>query len=492
MENRDIYRDIAERTDGSIYIGVVGPVRTGKSTFIKRFMERLVVPNIEGEYARDRATDELPQSGAGRTIMTTEPKFVPNEAVEITLADGANMRVRLIDCVGYMVEGARGNTEGDAPRMVRTPWFEEAVPFETAAETGTQKVINEHSTIGIVVTTDGSIGDIPRENFRPAEERVIGELDSIDKPFVILLNSTHPDFPSTQELREQLIKKYRRPVLAVNCMELEEDSIKRILENLLFEFEVREIEVDIPGWVEALPQQHPLRCSLYDSILGAACEIRKIRDINLLQEAMLHNDSVKESHVSRIELGKGVGYVDVSLDEGLFYEVLTETTGVSICDEEDLIRELTGLAQAKKEYARVASAMSDVREKGYGIVNPTIDELALEKPEIVKQGGRFGVRLRASAPSVHLIRADIQTEVSPVVGSERQSEDLVKYLLKEFEEDPEKIWQSNIFGKSLHELVNEGLQNKLEKMPEEARGKLRDTLTRIINEGSGGLICIIL
>lgn len=492
MDSRSIYQDIAQRTDGDIYIGVVGPVRTGKSTFIKRFMENLVLPNMGNDYKKERATDELPQSAAGRTIMTTEPKFIPNEAVEVSLADNAKFRVRMIDCVGYIVPSALGYIENDNPRMVMTPWFDKEIPFNMAAEIGTRKVITEHSTIGLVVTTDGSIGDIPREEYEEAEERVINELKEIKKPFIILLNCTYPNSDMAQSLRGQMEKKYNVPVMTVNCLELNEDEIRNIIEAVLFEFPVKEIGVDLPDWIVALGQEHWLHASLFDSVRQSSDGISKIREIRNMLDVIGKNENVSNVGLENVDLGKGTASMKISVLPGLFYKVLGETTGFEINSEGDLIELMMELAETNKKYSKVKSAIDEVNATGYGIVMPTIDELKLEEPEIVKQGGKFGVRLKASSESVHMLKCRVLTEIDPIVGSEKQSEELVTYLLKEFEEEPEKIWESNIFGKSLHELVTEGLHNKLYRMPVDAREKLQETLERIINEGCGGLICIIL
>ena len=492
MENAGIYQNIAKRTDGDIYIGVVGPVRTGKSTFIKKFMDTLVIPNIRNDFKRERAIDELPQSAAGRTIMTTEPKFIPNEAVEIQLEDNAAFKVRMIDCVGYIVPSALGYIEDDMPRMVMTPWYDREIPFNMAAEIGTRKVINEHSTIGLVITTDASIGEIPREEYEEAEERVINELKEINKPFIVLLNCMYPNSDPAKELHDSMERKYGVPVMNVNCIDLEEEDIRKIIERVLFEFPIKEIGVDLPTWIAGLDPTHWLRSSIYSSIHYAARDIDKIRDIRNVVAAINTNEYITEASIVYVDLGSGTASIRISVEGGLFYKILGEATGYEILDDGDLISLMTNLTAIKKQYDKIAGALAEVEATGYGIVMPTIDELKLEEPEIVKQGGRFGVRLKASAPSIHMMKANIQTEVSPIVGSEKQSEELVMYLLNEFEENPKKIWESNIFGKSLHELVNEGLHNKLYRMPEDARMKLQETLQRIINEGCGGLICIIL
>lgn len=491
MEN-SIYKDIAERTQGDIYVGVVGPVRTGKSTFIKRFMDTLVLPNIENDAMHDRAVDELPQSSAGRTIMTTEPKFIPENAVEVQLPDNASFSVRMIDCVGYIVPSSLGYVEGDKPRMVRTPWFDHEIPFNQAAEIGTRKVITEHSTIGLVVTTDGSISDIPRDEYEEAEGRVISELKELNKPFIVLLNCTYPQSDSAKTLADTLSEKYTVPVLPVNCLELTETDIKEILTQVLFEFPIREIAVDFPSWLVSLPADHWLRSAAYAAVNTAAQEMNLVRDVAILTEELKNCEYITDARVTGMKLGQGTAWISVTMNGDLFYKVLSEKTGLEIDGEQGLISRMCELAEIRRQYNKLKSALDEVEATGYGIVMPTIDELTLDEPEIVKQGGRYGVKLSASAPSIHMLKANIQTEVAPIVGSESQSEELVKYLLKEFEEDPKKIWDSNIFGKSLNELVNEGLRNKLFHMPADARMKLQETLERVINEGCNGLICIIL
>lgn len=492
MEQRNIYKDIADRTQGDIYIGVVGPVRTGKSTLIKRFMDTLVVPNIEDDARRDRAVDELPQSAAGRTIMTTEPKFIPEEAVEIELPGNARFRVRMIDCVGYIVPGSLGYVEGDQPRMVKTPWFDHEIPFNMAAEIGTRKVISEHSTIGLVVTTDGSISDIAREEYEEAEERVVNELKEINKPFIILLNCTYPNTNNASALAESLMEKYSVPVIPVNCLDLTEEEIRQILAQVLFEFPVKEISVDLPRWISNLTPDHWLRSKVYASVQASAAKVTHIRDVNRLVKELCGCEYIENARIAEMNLASGSARISVTMQQELFYKVLTESTGLEIANEQELMGCITQLSQIKEKYERIRGALEEVEATGYGIVMPTLDELTLEEPEIVKQGGRYGVKLKASAPSIHMMRANITTEVAPIVGSESQSEELVMYLLKEFEENPSQIWESNIFGKSLHELVNEGLHNKLYRMPSEARLKLQETIEKVINEGCSGLICIIL
>lgn len=487
-----IYRDIVERTDGDIYIGVVGPVRSGKSSFIKRFMETIVLPHMDNDFRRERAIDELPQSAAGKTIMTTEPKFIPEDAAKVEMDGAVSMNVRLIDCVGYIVPSSLGYVENDQPRMVRTPWFDDAIPFNMAAEIGTQKVINEHSTIGLVITTDGSISDIPREEYAEAEQRVIEELQQIDKPFTVLLNCADPQSKNSQQLAKQLQERYAVPVKAVNCLDLTEEEIREILALVLREFPVKEIGMELPRWIVTLPTDHWLKRELFQCIRQAAQKVSHLSHVREQLQALESCPQIKSGRVTDMDLGSGTVKFAVSVEPKLFYQVLEESTGLSVGSEEELIPCMMQLAAIQKQYEKIKGAMEEVQATGYGIVMPSLEELHLEEPEIVKQGGRYGVKLRASAPSIHMMRADITTEVSPIVGSEKQSEELVKYLLHEFEEDPVKIWDSNFFGKSLHGLVNEGLHNKLYRMPADARLRLQETIERIINEGCNGLICIIL
>ena len=490
MDN-SIYTDIAKRTGGNIYIGVVGPVRSGKSTFISRFMNSLVIPNISDEFRRERANDEIPQSSAGKTIMTTEPKFVPEEAAVVNIND-VKMNVRLIDCVGYIVPSAIGYIENEAPRMVKTPWFEEEIPFNMAAEVGTQKVINDHSTIGVVVTTDGSITDIPREEYQAAEERIVSELNEINKPFVVLLNCTEPNSANSRALAKELSEKYGTDVLPVNCLDLDEEKIREILGALLLKFPVSEIKIRCPKWIAALGKEHWLKQDVFGCIKTAAMEIKGINDIKTAAEKIAECEHVKRAYAEEMDLGTGSGVIDITLRDELFYKILGEATGLELNSENDLMPCMIELANIKRKYERVKNALEEVEATGYGIVLPQMDELTLEEPEIIKQGGKYGVRLRASAPSIHMMTANITTEINPIVGSEKQSEELINYLLNDFEENPTKIWESNIFGKSLSDLVNEGLHNKLNRMPVDARTKLQETIQRIINDGCGGLICIIL
>ncbi|MGI6142346.1 MAG: stage IV sporulation protein A [bacterium] len=492
MEKFDLFRDIAERTGGDIYIGVVGPVRTGKSTFIKRFMELLVLPNIADGPEKERALDELPQSGGGRTIMTTEPKFIPEEAVEVTIKENTTLRIRMVDCVGYCVQGALGYEEEAGPRMVQTPWFEEAVPFQEAAEAGTKKVISEHSTIGLVITTDGTITEIPRENYEEAEQRVIEELQELGKPYVIVLNSVLPEAPETRAMAEELQERYQVPVLPMDVARLSLDDIYTTLQEVLYEFPVGEVNVDLPAWVETLDTDHWLRQKFTGATQEAVSRIKRVRDIDQAIDVFENYDFVRNAILAALDLGSGIGRIRIIPQEGLLYKVMEEITGAPLANEADLLRLLREYTFAKREYDKVADALRDVERTGYGIVQPQLDEMILEEPELVRHGNRFGVRLRASAPSLHMIRADIKAEVSPIVGTEKQCEELVQYLTEEFEDNPAKLWQSNIFGKSLHELVKDGIRNKLYRMPENAQEKLQETLERIVNEGGGGLICIIL
>ncbi|MGI6160828.1 MAG: stage IV sporulation protein A [Christensenellales bacterium] len=492
MNASNIYSDIAERTQGDIYIGVVGPVRTGKSTFIKQFMDQMVLPNMADTAEKERVVDELPQSASGRSIMTTQPHFVPNEAVGMELEDNVRLNVRMVDCVGYLVNGAVGYAEENAPRMVRTPWFEEEIPFEQAAELGTRKVITDHSTIGVVVTTDGSFSDIPRENYVAAEERVIKELKELGKPFVVMLNSVSPTAENTMALKENMAVKYDMPIIAANVMRMGPADITDMLKQVLYEFPLKSIHLDVPDWIMALPSSHWLVEDLNNSISNSIGDISKVRDYEKLRGAFDESEFFETPSVKEIQLGEGSADFNLPVKKDLFYKVLEEECGYPVKGEYHLLSTMKELVKAKKGYDRIAGALESVKATGYGMVSPSMNEMELEEPQIVKQGNRFGVRLKASAPSLHLIRVDIQSEVSPIVGTEKQSEELVKYLLSEFENDPGKIWNTNIFGKSLNDLVKENLASKLNNMPDEARVKIQETLQRIVNEGSGGLICILL
>lgn len=499
-----IYRDIAERTNGDIYIGVVGPVRTGKSTFIKRFLETSVIPMIGNEYERNRARDELPQSAGGKTVMTTEPKFIPDEAVEIMLDGGATMRVKMVDCVGYMIPDAIGNTENGETRMVHTPWSDEPMPFEEAAEMGTDKVIREHSTIGVLVTSDGSFGDIPRSSFETAEARIAGELSAFGKPYAIILNSSVPESSEAEALAMHLEEKYKAPVALVNCLDLDEHDVAGIMEMILLEFPVREICFSLPGWMSALEDDFWLKRCVTKDVLAASDTVKKMGDIVSsflpafkagVSESIRVNtglENVCDVTVNEMDMGCGRAVVTLKLPDEIYFRIISELTGMNISDDKMLFSTLRVLAETKEEYDKFSGAIDEVLDKGYGIVMPSVEEMKLEEPEIVRQPGGYGIRLRASAESIHMIRAGIETEISPIVGTEQQSEELVRSMLRDFEEDPKKIWDSNLFGKSLYDLVNEGLHTKLEHMPDDAREKLGETLSRIINEGSSGLICIIL
>lgn len=491
MTDIGIYSDIANRTGGDIYIGVVGPVRTGKSSLIKRFTEHLILPNIETESMRERAKDEMPQSASGKTVMTTEPKFIPENAVNIPLDEGASCRIKLIDCVGYVVPGAMGLVEDGQPRMVMTPWSDEPLPFEKAAETGTRRVIDEHSTVGIVVTTDGSIGEIERASYIEAEKRVVSELKAIKKPFIIVLNSANPNSQGAQSLARSLEDEYDVPVLPMNCLNMSESEIKDILRGLLYEFPVREIKISLPSWVDVLEESDDIKKDLFSSIHETVSSLARVGEIRDASESFDGGNGIS-AKLENLDLGLGSAKIDIRIPDRIFYSVLGEKSGFEIENERALFSIMTELSQVKKKYDKVASAIDDVMNDGYGIVMPSIDELTLEEPEIVKQPGGYGVKLKASAPSIHMMKADIETEVNPIVGTESQSEELVSFLLKEFEEDPKRIWDSNMFGKTLHELVSEGLNSKLAHMPDEARAKIAGTIQRIINEGSGGLICILL
>ena len=492
MEKFDIYKDIAERTGGDIYIGVVGPVRTGKSTFIKRFMDLLVLPNIENTYTRERAKDELPQSANGRNIMTTEPKFVPNEAVEISLGDNADVRVRMIDCVGYLVPGAEGHMDGEMPRMVHTPWAEEEMSFREAAEMGTRKVIADHSTIGILVTTDGSVTELPRESYVEAEERVVSELKEMGKPFVILLNTAMPFSEGTQNLRQELQEKYDVPAVAVNGAQLKAEDIRKILEQVLYQFPLQELRFFFPGWVETLEQGHWLKQRLTAALKEVMMKAEKLTDVEQALKVLEETEFLKKAFAEHILPGEGAADVILHFDDGLFYQILSETVDLPIENDHTLIHTIKMLSETKREYDKIAAALNDVKRKGYGVVMPVFEETVLEKPEVFKQGSRYGIRLRAKGESVHMIRADVETEVSPIIGNEEQSKEFINRLIADYEEGPEKIWGLNIFGRTLSSMVSDGMQNKIYRMSEDAQMKLQETLQKIVNEGSGGLICIIL
>ena len=488
----NIYEDIAKRTQGDIYIGVVGPVRTGKSTFIRKFMEKLVLPNIDNEFKRERTQDEIPQSGSGKTIMTVEPKFVPADGVEIKIKDNVSLKVRMVDCVGYIVEGALGHEEDGKQRLVSTPWSQEAMTFEKAAEIGTKKVIRDHSTIGIVVITDGSVTGMDRSSYVVPEERVINELKSLKKPFVVILNTINPNSEETDMLRSELEEKYEVPIIPMNVVDMEEEDIENVMETVLYDFPLTEIRINLPQWVEGLEMNHWIKNNIIFALKQSIAEIGKIRDVNKIVEGFSDLEFLQSTEVDNVELGEGVITIDLSTKQELFYNILEEKSGFKIDGDYQLLNLVTRLSKVKNEYDKIESALYDAKTKGYGVVAPSLDELSLEEPEIIKQGKQYGVKLRANAPSLHIIKADISTEVSPIVGNQNQGEEMVKYLLDEFEQNPSELWESNMFGKSLNDLVKEQLQSKLYTMPEEIRVKIQKTLQKIINEGSMNIITILL
>ena len=492
MDQQKLYRDIAGRCDGDIYLGVVGPVRAGKSTFIKRFMELLVLPNMEDEAERERTRDELPQSAAGQTIMTTQPKFIPNEAARVTLRDEANARVRLVDCVGYLIPGVQGLTDGGEARMVRTPWYDYDIPFEEAAELGTRKVIQEHATVGVVVTTDGSVVDVPRSAYQQAEARVIEELKALGKPFIVVLNSSAPQSEDARTLAETLAGRYGVPVRPVDVLNMRQEDLNGLLEAMLFEFPIRELRIQAPAWLTALAGDHWLGESVMSAIRQAADGMRRVRDHALLRTALRENEYVASAEPTDISLNDGTLEYRLTLKDGLFYRVLGEASGQTIDGEAHLFELMKQLVAAKREYDRVAEALDSVRRTGYGMVAPSMEELQLMEPELVRQGAHYGVRMKASAPSIHMIQVDIQTEVNPIIGEQKQAEELVDNLKAEFNGNRDGIWETEIFGKTLNDLVREGIGGKLSRLPEDARAKLREALEKIVNEGAGGMICILL
>ena len=487
-----IYEDIARRTDGDIYIGVVGPVRTGKSTFIKRFMEKLVIPNIENVYRKERARDELPQSGSGRTIMTAEPKFIPDEAAEIHLNEDTTALVRMIDCVGYMVPGAEGLFENGAERMVMTPWYDREISITQAAEEGTRKVIAEHSTIGLVVTTDGSFGDISRENYLSAEERVILELQDIGKPFSIILNSAVPDSESAKELGRELSDRYGVPCIVLNCLELSEQDIRTVMEAVLFQFPLIELSVRFPAWTDALVFECDLKKRICSMFMDAAERLKTLYDCYWLMDSMKDQDGILAASITQVNPGTGSACATVELESSLYYETISEQSGFEIRDEEELMELLRSLRSIKEEYDHVHEALEQVRATGYGVIRPNPDEMVLQEPQIVSRGGRYSVRLKASAPAIHLFQTMVETEVSPAVGGEKASEEIVSFLLQGFDGDVNRIWESNIFGKSLYDIAEEGLSSKLQRMPPNIQNRLRVTMQKLVNDGGYGLICFIL
>ncbi|MBQ1793309.1 MAG: stage IV sporulation protein A [Peptostreptococcaceae bacterium] len=488
----NIYEDIAKRTQGDIYIGVVGPVRTGKSSFIRKFMELLVLPNIENEFKRERTQDEIPQSGSGKTIMTVEPKFVPADGVEIKIKENVSMKVRMVDCVGYIVDGVLGHEEDGKQRLVSTPWSNEAMPFEKAAEIGTKKVIRDHSTIGIVMTTDGTVTGIDRRGYEDPEERVIQELNELNKPFVIVLNTLTPYSEDTLELKRELEEKYNKPVIPMNVLDMDEDDIEVVMENVLYDFPVNEININFPKWIEGLEKNHWIKNNIIFAIKQNMNDVGVIRDVNNIVEGFKTLDFLEDTQVDNVELGEGVISINLATRQDLFYNVLEEKSGFKIDGEYELLNLVTRLSRVNTEYEKVEQALIDVREKGYGLVAPTLEELTLDVPEMVKQGKQYGVRLRAKAGSIHMIKADISTEISPGVGTEQQGKEMLDNLLKGFEENPNEVWEYNMFGKSLRDLVKDQLQSKLYMMPDDVRFKIQKTLQKIINDGCSNIITIIL
>ena len=489
MANFDLYRDISRRSMGSLYFGVVGPVRTGKSTLIQRLLETVVLPGMDDEHARRRALDTMPQSAEGRTVMTTEPKFIPEEAVEVALDEYSRVKMKLIDCVGYVVQGAAGTDENGSPRMVKTPWSEDAMSFADAAHLGTKKVMDTHANVGFVVTTDGTFGALSRENYEEAEERVINEMKEQNKPFLILLNSANPESDTSRALCDRLQEKYNHPVVLLDLLHLNREEARALFEMLLKEFPVRKIDVAIPSWVMHLDDDCALKREILESLQKSAKNVRVLREVTDAFSG--ENAHVSDFSLTNLDYATGTASFSMTLTDECFYRILSDTCGMEIRGNDELFTTLTSLSETAEKYNRIAAAISEVEETGYGIVTPSITDMKLEEPEIVEKSGAYGVKLRASAPSIHMIRANIQTEVSPIVGSERQSKDMVKFLLNEFKEDPTQIWDSNLFGKSLHELVGEGLATKLGNMPEDARTNLANALEKIVNEGANGLICIL-
>lgn len=486
-----VYKDIQARTGGDIYIGIVGPVRTGKSTFIKRFMDLLVIPNISDVHSKERAIDELPQSAAGKTIMTTEPKFIPKEAAEIAISEDTKVKIRLVDCVGYMVEGAAGHIENEQERLVKTPWFDYEIPFTQAAELGTKKVINEHSTIGIVITTDGSFGDIPRENYEKAEEKTILELKNLGKPFLVILNSNRPYSEETTSLRDKLAEQYQVSVMAVNCEQLKKEDITRIMEEVLSAFPIGEVDFYLPKWAEMLEFLHPLKQDLLKQIKTILKDLTIMKDVTL-DRFQTDSQYVKRMNLKNIDMKTGSVHILIELQEAYYYEILSELIGVPIHGEYEFMATLRELAQKRKEYEKVGSACEEVRFKGYGVVTPLMEEIQIEEPEIIKNGNKYGVKIKASAPSIHMIKANIETEIAPIVGTEQQAADLIQYIQQSTKENPDGIWEANIFGKSVQQLVEEGMKSKVNKLTDESQLKLQETIQKVINDSNGGLVCIII
>lgn len=492
MERVDIFNDISKRTNGDIYLGIVGAVRTGKSTFIKKFMEQVVLPGIEDENDRSRTLDELPQSATGKTIMTTEPKFVPNQAVSVHVDEGLDVNIRLVDCVGYAVEGAKGFEDENGPRMIHTPWYEDPIPFHDAAEIGTRKVIQEHSTMGVVVTTDGTIGEIPRSDYVESEAKIVEELKEVGKPFIMVINSTRPSSQETELLRQELTEMHDIPVISMSIESMTEHDVHNVLREALYEFPVLEVNVNLPSWVMVLRENHWLRENYQEAIQTTVKDIKRLRDVDTIVGHFTDYDYIERANIAGMEMGDGVAEIDLHAPENLYDQILKEIVGEEIRGKDHLLELMQDFAHAKREYDQVSGALQMVKQTGYGIAAPSLEDMELDEPEIIRQGSRFGVRLKAMAPSIHMIKVEVESEFSPIIGTEKQSEELVRYLMQDFEEDPLSIWESDIFGRSLSSIVREGIQAKIAMMPENARYKLKDTLERIINEGSGGLIAIIL
>jgi stage IV sporulation protein A len=486
----DIYRDIEARTGGEIYIGVVGPVRTGKSTFIKRFMELLVMPQITDEHQKAQTRDELPQSAAGKTIMTTEPKFIPKEAAKISLEDGIEARVRLIDCVGFMVNGAAGHEENGAERLVKTPWYEAEIPFTEAAEVGTRKVIRDHSTIGLAVTTDGSFGELLRNDYLESEQRTVNELKEIGKPFLVLLNSQRPLSEETKELAAKMEKAYGASVLPVNCEQLKKEDIEMILAQILKEFPVTEIDFSIPRWMEILPESHPFKAEAIRTARDILSNVSQMKDVNEAVKTP-EGGNIEDVRITKMEMADGSVAAEIAMDDGCYYQVISEFAGMPVADDYTLIHTLSNLSGMQKEYEKVKNALSQVRLKGYGIVMPDKSEIELDEPQLIRHGNKYGVKIHAQAPSINLIKAHIETEIAPIVGNEQQAKDLIAYI-KENSETADGVWETNIFGKSVEQIVEDGMQAKISQMTEDCQTKLQDTLQKIINDSNGGMICIII
>lgn len=490
IDTYELYRDIQERCNGEIYIGVLGPVRTGKSTFIKRFMDESVLPYIEDEHEKKRAMDELPQSAGGKTITTTEPKFIPKQAAELKLKEDLNVKVRLIDCVGYMVDGAAGHMEEDVERMVKTPWFEEEIPFTKAAEIGTDKVMNDHSTIGLVVFTDGSFGEIPRENYIPAEEKTITALKKIHKPFLILLNSVRPYSEDTKALANQMQEKYETTVIPVNCAQMKREDIYRILESVLYEFPLTAMEFYMPKWIEMLEDGNVMKNSIMEHVKASMNTYNTLADIKTIP-LCISDDYVQEARIDEMNLANGTVRVWLNVDDTYYYDMVSQMLGEDVEDEYQLLSKLKEYAVMKKEYDKVSGAMLDVRNRGYGVVKPMKDEISLNQPEVIRHGNKFGVKIKAISPSIHMIKANIETEIAPIVGTEQQAQDLIRYI-QESSESNEGIWETNIFGKTVEQLVNDGIAVKTASIGEECQIKLQDTMQKVVNDSNGGMVCIII